>query len=267
MTLRSWLCCALVAASATASADCPKCECIGEIGLLPQRDEPKDVALNARVITGTVPDPARKEQFVLRAVGGAPVAVAAETLHIENYDTLVLTPTTPLAKNTDYELVLLRDTHTIPYTKLHTSDGPDTTPPTWAGPLHASYARADSCDTECGARRGARVEITAPAPSDDRSGVDLVAVWVTSGAPIDYGKPAAGYVHVRVEDEGGLGMAMGLHEPPRTTIVVGGAGPCTKETVALPRGAKRIRVGMKVLDRAGNASAPLEVETKLTAAT
>jgi len=215
-----------------------------------------------------VPDPARKEQFVLRAVGGAAVAVATEKLHIDNYDTLVLTPTTPLAKNTDYELVLLRDANTIPYEKLHTSDGADSTPPTWEGALRGRYVAADPCGVECNSRRGARVEITAPIPADDRSGADLVAIWVTAGAAIDYRKPVTAYTRVKPPDDNALGSFGGLGppEPPSVTITVGGAGPCTQATVALPRGAKRIRVGMKVLDRAGNASAPREVEVKLAAA-
>lgn len=264
MTHRRWLIAAVVASRSIASARCPTCECVAEIGVLRTPDEPKDVALNARVITGYVPDPSRKERFVLRAVGGAPVEVTAAKLHIDTYDTLVLTPAAPLAKNTDYELVLLRDTTTLPYAKLHTSDGADTTAPTWEGALHAEYVPADGCATECKWRRGPRLEISAPIPSDDRSGAELVAIWLTSGAAIDYGKPPTAYVRTR-EDESGGGFG-GLGSPePRFTIVLGGEGPCIRQTVALPRGARRVRVGVKVMDRAGNASAPRELDARLVA--
>ncbi|HSN27121.1 MAG TPA: hypothetical protein VLT45_12570, partial [Kofleriaceae bacterium] len=162
------------------------------------------------------------------------------------------------------ELVLLRDTNTIPYATLHTSDGADTTPPTWDGSIHAEYRRADGCETECRWRRGARLELAVPVPHDDRSGTELVAVWVSSGAAIDYRKPPTGYVNVH-DDENAGGFGGLAPAEPQFTIVLGGPGPCTRQTVALPRGSKRVRIGMKVLDRAGNASAPRELETTLAA--
>lgn len=258
---RLWVVAALTLASADASA-CPKCECVGYFTVLRHHDEPRDVALNARVITGTVPDPARKERFVLRPTGGQPVAVTSERLHVNSYETMVLTPTAPLAPKTEYELVMLRGDNVLPYSTFVTSDGTDAAAPTWTGELQAKFVAADACSVECNDRRGARVEITAPAPADDRSGADLAAVWITSGAAIDYSKPPSGYVHAAPEDDSNS-IQLGPPVPPHVTIVLGGPGPCTEESIALPRGAKQVRVGMKVIDRAGNASEPREIQVRL----
>lgn len=197
------------------------------------------------------------------------MSVKAENLHVDTYDTQVLTPVAPLAQDTDYELVLLRGETTVPYFTLRTSEGADTTAPTWSGPLEATFHPSDPCSADCQVRRGARVELTAPVPQDERSGADLVAVWLTAGGPIDYTKPASGYLVAAVEDEGddlGAGLLGGPAPAPHVELLLGGDGPCKGGSIPLPAGAKRLRVGMKVLDRAGNASAPREVEVQLSAA-
>jgi hypothetical protein len=254
---------AVMLASADASAGCPKCECMSYLAALHTPEEPRDVALNARVIAGTVPDPARSEHFVLRPVGGQPIAVTSTPLHLGTHDTLVLTPTAPLAANTEYDLVMLRGENAVPYAKFVTSEGIDATAPTWTGDLVGTFVPADTCRVDCNERRGARVEITAPIPADDRSGAELVEVWVTSGARIDYTKPATANVLVNA-DEGTGDIALGA-VAPHVTIVVGGAGPCKQQSIALPRGATQVRIGMKVIDRAGNASEPRELDVKLVA--
>jgi hypothetical protein len=260
--MRRWLVAAALIAR-EASADCPKCECMSYLTALDKRPEPRDVALNARFLTGTLPDLSRDEHFVLRLIGGAPVAVNAEKLHIDTWDTLVLTPTAPLAKNSDYELVLLRGADTLPYGKLHTVDVADTTPPVWTGALDAHFEPADPCSAECNLRRGARVEVTGDLPTDDRSGAELVAVWVTTGKAIDYAKPPTAHVMAHPEEEPSFGL--GASSSPKLSIVIGGPGPCTTPSVPLPRGAKRVHIGLKIYDRAGNASAPRELDVKLAA--
>ncbi len=260
-----WLCAALVAVSASASAKCPDCECLSALEGVGDNVEQRDVAINARVITGTVPDTSRKERFVLRPINGEPVAVKSEKLHVDTYDTLVLSPTAPLAKNTDYELVLLRGAETIPYSRFHTTDTTDTTAPTWKGSIEAEFLPPDDCSVACSFRQGARVEITAPTPRDDRSGVEFVSVWVTDGASIDYAKPPTAHVRSMLPNDDIRDVGVGM-PPTSVVIVLGGAGPCQQQSIPLPPHAKRVRVGMKAIDRAGNASAPRDVEVLLAAA-
>lgn len=250
----------LLLISANASAKCGKCACVAYL-TAGDRDDPTDLALNARVRTGYVPDPAKSERFVLRAVGGAAVEVSEAKLHIDSYDTLLLTPKNPLAKNTEYELVLLRGDRQLPYFKLKTSDGSDTSAPTWEGKLAARYDAPDGCDVDCQERRAGRITISAPVPKDDRSGADLVAVWITSGAAVSYDQPASAYLAIK-ERNGSLGLGP-LGGEPDVTILLGGEGPCKREAIQLPLGKKQLRIGMKVFDRAGNASEPREVLVKI----
>jgi hypothetical protein len=244
--------------SGNAVAKCGKCDCVAYLSAS-DRDDPSDVALNAKVRTGYVPDPAKSERFILRPVGGSAVAVSEAKLHVDSYDTLVLTPASPLAKNSEYELVLLRGDKSLPYFKLKTTDGVDASAPTWEGKLEASYEPPDGCDVDCQERRAGRITLYAPVPKDDRSGADLVAVWITSGAALDYDKPASAHLGIRVRS---MGLAS-LGGDPQVTIVLGGGGPCKQEALKLPVGAKQLRIGMKVFDRAGNASAPREVLVKI----
>jgi len=258
--MRAHLILVLTLASADAAAKCRECVCMGYLTAMRDPD-PTDVALNARFRTGYVPDPAKKERFVLRAVGGPPLAVSEAPMRIDTYDTLVLTPASPLAKNTEYELVLVRGELTLPYYKVKTTDGTDGSAPIWEGDLEARYQPPDGCTVGCQERRGARITITAPVPKDDRSGADLVGVWITSGASPDYEKPASAYLGIRQRDEGPGALFGG--GGPQVTLVLGGEGPCHRSALNLPAGARQLRLGMKVIDRAGNASQPRELLVKI----
>jgi hypothetical protein len=250
----------LTLASADVAAKCNDCVCVGVLTALRDPD-PTDVALNAKVRTGYVPDPAKSEHFVLRAVGGPPLTVSETQIHIDAYDTLVLTPVSPLAKNTEYELVLLRGERTLPYAKLKTTDGTDTSAPIWEGKLEARYDPPDGCKVGCQERRGARITVTAPVPKDDRSGADLIGVWI--GASLDYDKPASGYLAIDERNTGSLGLGSLGGGEPKITLVLGGEGPCHRPNLKLPVGTKQLRIGMKLIDRAGNASLPREVLVKI----
>ena len=83
------------------------------------------------------------------------------------------------------------------------------------------------------------------------SGADLVAVWAGDpGKPIDYSKPPATYESYR-----GNGNTIPL-------VDLGFTSDCADSTFEVPD-RDAIRIGLKFIDLAGNASAPSEIDVKL----
>lgn len=254
---------AVVLGAAPASADeCGPCTCVGELRAIQRSEAPRDVALNARFRAGKpISTPELSRRLALRRSGGGEVPHEQRELNVDGHAQVELVPRGPLQKDTEYEVVQWTGEHSLVVASFRTSDGEDATPPRWAGIRAAAYRPADSCSVACSSRRGARVEVETEPPEDDRSGAELVAVWLASGEEaIDYRRAPVGYLTAR-QSRYELGATLDL--APRLKLELGGAGPCVDGTLPLPRGARRLRIGMRAVDRAGNLGAPSEATVEI----
>jgi hypothetical protein len=248
----------LVVAGVAEARRCPECDCIRYISVLEPRDEPRDVAENAVVRVTRQPElrgqPAPRH--ALLGPDGEEVAVDERRLRIEGFAALELVPRGGLAPDTAYRAVVVRGERVLELETFRTGRGRDTTPPAWVGIRAARHVPPTSCSLACNDRRDASIEVVTDPPADDRAGAELLAVWMAKGGgAIDYKRPPLG--HVRAERRPAGGIAFGTRSD-EIVLTLGGDGPCRTPSVEIPRGARRVRVGMRPIDLAGNAGAVSE---------
>jgi hypothetical protein len=211
----------------------------------------QDVPTNARIParTGTRRKDEPEAPPLLRRKGGEPVPCDTATIEVDGAELVELRPRQPLAPDTDYEIVVrwFRDEKKHSF---RTGAGADDKPPEWDGILAAEYQPASSCDVSCFHRRDALIEIKVARARDERMGGEDVIydIWIgKGGAAIDYGKPPD---FLRSAD--GVEESMrGLGRQEHDYLTIGGAHHGGAPG-ALPRGARKLRLGLRPRDAAGN---------------
>ena len=208
----------------------------------------------------------------LRAAGAVgpvtPIALRESTSG--EVATVVIIPAGPLAPNERFEVVYVeQDAKEAPriLATFTTGDRIDDKPPIWAGVTshskvgawpHATPPRPqqrakpgvivlDALD--CGGP-GLAFKGLLAATDDDTRAEDLrYAVWMGDpDAPIDYTAPPLAYESGTLEPQRSSGMA----------LVVLFGGRLSPNGFSFPAGKRTVKVGLRAIDLAGNASAPSE---------
>jgi hypothetical protein len=174
----------------------------------------------------------------------APIAATERAWTTTDVERATLVPDAPLAPRTAYELWTSRGEIVGLFT---TGDAPDTTPPTFRG-VEGARVLERTGPIECGLPR--LVANGKALATDDRTEQRdiLYAVWAEPGA-IDYTKPPRGWTTAE-DDRRGRGFTLTY-----------GSTEQGDDDLDLP--AKRpLRIGIRAIDLAGNASAPSEVTVR-----
>jgi hypothetical protein len=217
------------------------------------------------------PAPCAQAELVLevRAVSAKGSATAGIKTTVREsssgtFATFELVPASRLMPRVAYEVWAVDRKRVAPSTKVGVfvaGDAPDTTPPTWKGLVSARLEPAPGArrvgkvvqvPDECGA---AVLTVTAERPVDERTepGALYFGVWVADeGGRIDYAAPPL--VYARNPD---------FHERYSTLLL--GNRPYDEFSDFEPPIAGAPRIGVRVVDLAGNWSAPSEVSLRESA--
>jgi len=244
---------AFAIASHASVRDAGACSCMSPHAaiLTPDRvdDAPLDTKVRLEVPTSVGPV---KPRVVLRAHGGADVAVTTRTSVNGALDTIELTPSAPLAASTQYEVAVVYDQQhpsTFVLGTFKTGTATDTTPPR-IDKLGAVTAQmfggfGSSCSIP-----GPWIDVETIAASDpSRPKAQLVfGVWRGNAAGvIDATKPPEAIVR--------RGYGDGL--------TIGRRSMCDPHDFALPR-AGVVWLGIAAIDEAGNASPMKRVQVNMS---
>jgi len=183
--------------------------------------------------------------FTLRKAGDTqPIAIDRRDVQAGLFTVAELVPKQPLRAKTAYEVV---DDAGAKVLELTTTADPDTKAPAWSGVQKARYVRhLGAC---CMCHTGLpHVRVQTGAYSDDHGTDEVVfAVWIAGpGGKIDYKQPPATYVL-----------------PSKNELVLGNPSTCGRDNFGLPDG-KKLRIGVRPVDLAGNVGTASEIEIDLS---
>ncbi|HWO24197.1 MAG TPA: hypothetical protein VNO30_35885 [Kofleriaceae bacterium] len=190
-------------------------------------------------------DGASRTAFTLREAGGTrAIAVERKDVTAASYKIAELVPKQPLRGKTAYEVVDGAGDKVLEFT---TTAGGDTKAPEWKGIQEASYVKQPGACCVCNTGTP-YVIVDTGAVSDDHGHEGIVfAVWsAAAGGKIDYTKPPTTYVR-----------------PWETEIALGHPSICGRNNFDLPDG-KKLRIGVRPVDLAGNIGVASEIEIDLS---
>jgi hypothetical protein len=183
--------------------------------------------------------------FTLREAGGTgAIAVDRYDLKASASTIAKLVPKQPLRAQTAYEVVNDAGDKVLEFT---TTAGTDTTAPTWKGLQVGRYVKQPGACCICNTGFP-HVRVDVGAFSDDHSKNAVVfAVWTAgAGGKIDYSQPPTTYV-----------------QPRQTELVLGPQSTCRGSNLDLPV-RKKLRIGVRPVDLAGNVGTASEIELDLS---
>jgi hypothetical protein len=219
------------------------CSCLGPQTLvLPAGSAPT----NTHVFVWWSAHGDRKHAVELR-VAGSKTAIAVDTKeHLGgDYTVVEVIPRAALRGNIDYHVV---DTGGRELARFKTTGGPNREPLQWHGVATAGaerYARGGggSCISRRTYAKLVMAESDPPPPAGTRR---IYAVWVADkSGKLDYKKPPATYTVDDADD-----------------LVLGSGSICRPDNMRFPDVAT-IKLGIKIVDTAGNSSPPSEVTIDL----
>lgn len=157
-----------------------------------------------------------------------------------SYTVVELIPKQPLRAHTEY--VVRDDTGTVVH-RFTTGDATDRAPPTWAGVERVKFVeeRVRCCRCQTGVPYAA-FTMTAPRDDTTRASSIVLAIWQADAkGRIDYAQPPT------------------TIWPYHAEFYLGAPFTCGGANFVFPRKVTSLKLGVKAIDLAGRATAPVEV--------
>ncbi|MBI4508315.1 MAG: hypothetical protein HY698_01680 [Deltaproteobacteria bacterium] len=211
--------------------------------------------LNTRVRI-TFPREAKSDKVLIReklAKGAprAPVVVKSERRDFQSADFRMaeLVPDAPLAPLTRYEVLVLHSGgKETAIGEFSTGGEPDTTPPSWEGLVKATFFQlpATCCNCSTGSPYATLVTSKATDPESKSSALSY-EIWASDeNGQVDFSKPPL----MILRDWSGH-------------ISLGHQSQCTPANFRFPEKRTSLKIGVRVVDLAGNQGKPSEIEIDL----
>jgi hypothetical protein len=241
MKLAALGCVGLLAALRPSPAEACSCDRLS-VGTVIEKTAPT----NTHVLLWSPNDVHKKAPvFTLREAGGTrAIAIDRHDVKASAFTIIALVPKQALRAKATYEVF---DNTGYRVLELTTTAGKDTKAPTWKGIQRASYVKQPGQCCVCNTGTP-YVTVDVGAVSDDHGASTVVfGVW-TAGADgkIDYKRPPTTFV-----------------QPWQTELSLGHPSTCSVNNFDLPIG-KRLRIGLRPVDLAGNVGTASEIELDLS---
>jgi hypothetical protein len=199
----------------------------------PSKDVPAPVNTTVMVWIPDYAGPARSVSLSLREqVSGDPVTVTYKTSGVSAVSVVELVPSAPLKSAVVYEVVSSKQGTLEVVGEFTTGSHTLAKPPAWSGVKKSGFYKGERmCCTCVSGDAYAEIEVGDPGPAWAER---RFAIWVAGkDGKVDYTKPPVTY------------------QPGEPTIILGHPSTCGAEDFTFPK-TKALRLGLKVIDLAGN---------------